>query len=121
MQFNLIRLGVKKSIQLVHKWVAEEKLEEIYLSFDIDALDAQYASATGTAESEGLALDFACEIINSLSKVIQVTGADLVEVAPWINSPIKPLGQLEPATTLNSSAIVLQKIEEQLCITNFQR
>lgn len=80
----------------VHKWGAEKTyqkiaaqykrlgVEEIYISFDIDALDEKYASATGTPEKEGLLPTDCAAIIRMLASEFKITGADLMEVAPHV-------------------------------------
>jgi agmatinase len=62
-------------------------IEKLYISFDIDALDEQYASATGTPEKGGLDPHESMTIINKLLNHFELTGADMVEVAPFINYP----------------------------------
>jgi agmatinase len=59
-------------------------VEEIYISFDIDALDMQYAAATGTPEKSGLLPTDCAAIIMGLASQFQITGADLMEVAPYV-------------------------------------
>ena len=59
---------------------------EMYVSFDIDALDAKYASATGTPEEDGLSPDVCARIIEEVSTHIPVASADMVEVAPFLNT-----------------------------------
>ena len=80
----------------VNKWGAEKVykklkthysklgVEEIYISFDIDALDIKYASATGTPEPEGLIPTDCAAIISMLSQDFKITGADMMEVAPYV-------------------------------------
>ncbi len=82
-----------------------EKLgvQELYLSVDIDALDSEYASATGTAEANGL---FPHEIIQILQTLkasdLVITAADLVEVAP-------PLAK-ENDETLSWAQLILEQM-----------
>lgn len=91
------QLGVEQYwAQEINKWGAEkvylklknhyQKLgvEEIYISFDIDALDTKYAAATGTPEDGGLRPSDCAVIISMLSKDFKITGADLMEVAPYV-------------------------------------
>lgn len=59
-------------------------ISEIYVSFDIDALDKSYASATGTPEDEGLEPHECLEIMKALEAEFPISGADLVEVAPFV-------------------------------------
>lgn len=72
-------------------------IDEIYITFDIDALDSSIASATGTPEKEGLYLEDVLIAIAIFRASFPITGADLVEVAPLVN----PNHQLnEPESTL---------------------
>ena len=59
-------------------------VEEMYVSFDIDALDKSFAAATGTPEDEGLAPHECLQIMQELEKDFPISGADLVEVAPFV-------------------------------------
>tara|TARA_X000000950_G_C13824498_1_gene623392 strand:+ start:361 stop:1464 length:1104 start_codon:yes stop_codon:yes gene_type:complete len=63
----------------------EQHVEEIYISVDIDALDEQYASATGTPEENGLSPEMPIRILEPILEEFKATGADLVEVAPWVH------------------------------------
>lgn len=73
-------------------------VEEVYISFDIDCLDKQYAGATGTPESGGLSPHEPMVIMQELFENFKITGADMVEIAPQVKgSDIK---QIEPETTL---------------------
>ena len=60
-------------------------MDEVYVSFDIDAIDETYASATGTPEKDGLGPELPPMILTPILKEFKLTGADLVEVAPWIH------------------------------------
>lgn len=61
-------------------------IEELYVSFDIDALDAHFAAATGTPEPDGLNPEQALLILSELNKHFNITGADMVEIAPFLNT-----------------------------------
>ncbi len=91
-------LGVEQYwAQEVKKWGAEKTykklkahytalgIEELYVSFDIDALDMKFASATGTPEPEGLLPTDCAAIITMLARDFKITGADLMEVAPYVS------------------------------------
>jgi agmatinase len=69
--------------QIIAK-LKDQKIDEIYVSFDIDALDAEYASSTGTPESGGLSPHECTTIIDMLRKELPITGADMMEIAPFI-------------------------------------
>ena len=74
---------------MVNEVIAKLKannIEELYVSFDIDALDAHYAAATGTPEPDGLSPEQAVLIISELAKEFKITGADMVEIAPFLNT-----------------------------------
>jgi agmatinase len=94
------------------QYLKKEKIDEVYISFDIDALDAKYASATGTPESEGLEPHTCIKLIEEISKVCKVTGADVVEVAPFVQSNLKSKLTPEPDTTIESASLIARKILE---------
>ncbi len=82
-------------------------VKKLYLSFDIDAIDMQYASATGTPEKDGL-MPFECLVIlNLISKEIPIIAADLVEVAPFVFYPEMKGKVIEPETTLDSALSII--------------
>lgn len=67
----------------VEEIVAPLRGRPVYVTFDIDALDASVMPATGTPTPEGLSFPFALEILRrACSAAGSVVGADLVEFAP---------------------------------------
>lgn len=85
----------------------QEKIDELYVTFDIDALDASLASATGTPEAGGLLLEDVLIAIALFRAAFPISGADLVEVAPMVNA----LNQSnEPESTL----LAAKRISEAL-------
>ena len=66
-------------------YLTTQRIEEVYITFDIDAMDEQLASATGTPEPDGLHLRHVYELLEAIPDECRVTGADLVEVAPWVS------------------------------------
>jgi len=54
----------------------------IYISLDIDVMDAGLMPATGTPEPGGLTFDEVCTVLRAATDAGQVVGADLVELAP---------------------------------------
>ena len=54
----------------------------VYISFDVDGLDASLMPATGTPEAGGLFFLEACEFLRAVARTGNVVGADLVELAP---------------------------------------
>jgi agmatinase len=76
--------GVEKTLKKIVKHFKKLGVEEIYISFDIDALDEKYAAATGTPEKAGLLPPDCAAIIRLLAREFKITGADLMEVAPFV-------------------------------------
>jgi agmatinase len=76
--------GVEKTYGRIKNHFIKIGVKEIYISFDIDALDEKYAAATGTPEKEGLLPSDCAAIIRLLSKDFKISGADLMEVAPYV-------------------------------------
>jgi agmatinase len=62
--------------------VAPLKGRPVYLTFDIDALDASEMPATGTPTPGGLSYCQALAILRQAAQAGNVVGADLVELAP---------------------------------------
>ena len=67
-------------------YLRKEKIEELYVSFDIDALDSSFASATGTPEPNGLSPHDPMVILQELSKEFPISGADMMEIAPFLQT-----------------------------------
>jgi agmatinase len=66
----------------IAQMVAPLKGRPVYLTFDIDALDASEMPATGTPTPGGLSYWQALAILRRASHAGNVVGADLVELAP---------------------------------------
>ena len=75
----------------------------VYISFDIDGLDAAYAPGTGTPEAGGLTSIQGLEIIRGC-RGLDVIGGDLVEVSP----PYDPFG--------NTAMLASNLLYEMLCV-----
>lgn len=105
--------GTQKIAQLITEKLKSHQVDELYLSFDIDALDTEYASSTGTPENHGLFPHEACELIELISKQASFQSCDLVEVSPFLNTGEAKMSP-EPETTLLSSKIIFQKMLEVL-------
>lgn len=82
-------------------------VEEIYISFDVDALDPQYLSCTGTAEAHGLFPHHVISIVKALSQQFLISSLDVAEFAPFINQPNIARAQLEPDTSLLTLRTIL--------------
>lgn len=72
------------------KWNLKEiasnfKGKNVYVTFDIDGLDASLMPATGTPEPGGLFWDDVMPIIREVAKVSNFVGADVNELAPKAN------------------------------------
>lgn len=78
------KAGVEKTYAKIRDHFQHLGIKEIYVSFDIDALDQKYAAATGTPEEDGLLPSDCSAIIKLLAKDFSITGADLMEVAPYV-------------------------------------
>jgi agmatinase len=104
----------------VRKWGAEKTVEklrahyhrlgvrELYVSFDIDALDEKYAAATGTPEKDGLLPTDCAVIVRKLAEEFAVTGADLMEVAPYVlPEGVEPRDQAASLTVAGDVARLL--------------
>lgn len=76
--------GAEKTYKKISAQYKKLGIEEVYVSFDIDALDEKYAAATGTPEKEGLLPTDCAAIIRMLANDFKITGADLMEVAPYV-------------------------------------
>ncbi len=105
-------LGTDGVIQKTINYLRSQNIEEVYISFDIDALDSSYASSTGTPEHGGLDPKTCIQIIEEISTCCSVTAGDLVEVAPFVSSTHKNKNTIEPDTTVQSAALISQKIIE---------
>ncbi len=78
------KLGIEKTAKKIIAGYKKLGIDELYISFDIDALDIKYASATGTPEKAGLLPSDCAAIIRMVSQEFKITGADLMEVAPFV-------------------------------------
>lgn len=95
-------MGVKKIASDILQQLKADNINELYVSFDIDALDENYASATGTPEPNGLAPEDCMEIMRLLANEIPITGADMMELAPFTDSLGK--GEISTKTTFTVAA-----------------
>ncbi|WP_206484158.1 arginase family protein [Thalassotalea sp. G2M2-11] len=104
--------GVAPVITSILTQLKEQAIDELYVSFDIDALDDAFASATGTPEPDGLTPDEAMEILTSLAAQYPITGADMMEIAPFTDSSGK--GAESAKTTLKAGADISAFLIEQM-------
>jgi len=104
--------GVEPMIDNILAQLTEQSIDELYVSFDIDALDDSFASATGTPEPDGLSPDEAIQILKSLAEKFPITGADMMEIAPFTDSSGK--GAISSETTLTVGAEISAFLIEQM-------
>ena len=97
-------LGATKLAQLITTQLKSDSVDELYVSFDIDALDESFAGSTGTPEPNGLTPDFCLETLKYLNSSHPITGADMVEIAPFLNTNKNEENQ--SVTTLKSAALI---------------
>ncbi|MBP7710005.1 MAG: agmatinase [Rickettsiales bacterium] len=64
------------------KIVAPLKGRPVFLTFDLDGFDSSLMQATGTPEPGGVMWEDALDIIREASKIANIVGADVVELAP---------------------------------------
>ena len=64
------------------KIVAPLKGRPVFLTFDLDGFDSSLMQATGTPEPGGVMWGDALDIIRAASKISNIVGADVVELAP---------------------------------------
>src|SRR5437667_20991 len=66
------------------KWqpVLSALTEEVYVTFDLDALDPSVLPATGTPEPGGLDWYEAVDLLRAVSERASIVGFDIVELAP---------------------------------------
>ena len=79
-------LGEEKVIENILAQLANQNIDELYISFDIDAIDASFASSTGTPEPDGLMPEEAMQILQAITAEYPITGGDIMEVAPFTDS-----------------------------------
>ncbi|HAZ14287.1 MAG: arginase [Bdellovibrionales bacterium GWA2_49_15] len=104
--------GAAKIAQKIITHYKKIGIEDLYLSFDIDALDSRFAGATGTPEPAGLFPHEAAVIIGEVARHFQIAGADLTEVAPFVKS--SEVISLEPTTTLLYAKLIANLILEKM-------
>ena len=91
-------IGIEKVIDNILQQLAQQNIDELYVSFDIDAIDDSFASATGTPEPNVLMPEEAMQILRAIAKKYPITGADMMEIAPFTDS--SGLGVISQENTL---------------------
>ncbi|MFD2165954.1 arginase family protein [Thalassotalea euphylliae] len=105
-------VGIERVINNIKAQLADQEIDELYVSFDIDALDAEFASATGTPEEDGLTPEEAMAVIKSLAALYPITGADMMEIAPFTDSSGR--GAISSEQTLKVGAEISAFLIEQM-------
>ncbi len=104
--------GVDVIIENILAQLSNENIDELYVSFDIDALDDSFASATGTPEPDGLTPAESMQILKALAARYPITGADMMEIAPFTDS--SGLGIASQEKTLNAGAEISAFLLEEM-------
>ena len=104
--------GAEPIAELIKQDLIKKGVEELYVSFDVDALDSTYVSATGTPEPDGLLPHEPIMILNKLLEAAPITGADIMEIAPFIGRKEDPDHGL--TSTLMVSASISRFLLEAL-------
>lgn len=102
---EIMQEGAFEIAQKIITSLKKDHIEELYISFDIDALDALYAPATGTPEAEGLSPFESILIIEQLAKHFPITGADMMELAPFVRNEFNQDSSTKDTTFLVASQI----------------
>ncbi|OUR59759.1 arginase [Colwellia sp. 39_35_sub15_T18] len=105
-------LGIKQVIDNILAQLAEQNIDELYVSFDIDAIDDSYASATGTPEPDGLMPIEAMQILRAIAAKYPITGADMMEIAPFTDSSGQ--GEISRDKTLKVAGEISAFLIEQI-------
>jgi agmatinase len=107
--------GVNSIVEKIKKQLDKDSIDELYVSFDIDALDEKFASATGTPEPDGLNPSEALDIIAALGKSYKISGADMMEIAPFTD--VSGRGKKSCDTTLaiaaDISALLIKEMSKR--------
>ncbi len=105
------KMGLQKTYEKIRNHYQKLKITELYISFDIDALDEKYAAATGTPEKGGLLPSDSAALIRLLAQDFKITGSDLMEVAPYVwPEGVEPRDQQSSLTVAGDMAKVLLSV-----------
>lgn len=104
--------GVEAVIEKIITQLKADNIDEVYVSFDIDALDESFASATGTPEPDGLSPNEAMQILRAVAAQCPITGADMMEIAPFTDST--GLGEVSRDRTLAAGAEISAFLIEEM-------
>jgi agmatinase len=65
--------------------------DEVYITFDIDALDPSLVPGTGTPEPGGLGWYDAIDLLTEVARHKTIIGCDVVELSPLLESHVSPV------------------------------
>lgn len=107
---DIDRMGITNIVSetLIH--LDKTGTKNIHLSFDIDALDPQDASATGTPVRGGLTLREGMTLCEMLHRTGRLRSMDLVEVNPRLGDKTEVATTVESANFLIYSALGLRNL-----------
>lgn len=83
---DIDELGIKEVVRQTMERINPNGDRPIHVSFDIDAVDPNYAPSTGTAVPDGLTMPESLYIANSVAASGCLTGLDMVEINPRLGS-----------------------------------
>ncbi len=92
-------MGINKVLQQTLDQLAPQGNEDLHLSFDVDGLDPQFVPATGTPVPGGLHLHDGQQIVNTLTRKMNLISFDVVEVNPMLGQNEQDL-EMTAASTL---------------------
>lgn len=106
--------GVEKTYKKIKDQYEKLGVKEVYISFDIDALDEKYAAATGTPERNGLLPSDCAALIRLVANDFRISGADLMELAPFVLPEGVELRDQQSAITVagDMARILLEVLEK---------
>lgn len=108
---DVLNQGPQEISKQIIKQFNDRGIKDVYISFDIDAIDSEYASATGTPETGGIRPHEASVIIDTVAPEFNIVGADMVELAPFINHHgSKPSLSPEPNSTFEVAGLLSDKM-----------
>lgn len=111
--YDILENGADAVAVDVVEYLQRKNIDELYITFDIDCLDATIAGATGTPETDGLTVSDVSVILQKLASQFAITGADMMEVAPFIcHDPVNAVK--EQKSTLDAAAKVSALLVEML-------
>ena len=103
-------MSVDSLCEQLLNYLSKRNIQELYVTVDIDVLDNSAAAATGTPEPGGLDPNTLKTVIKVLGQSFKISGADIMEVAPFSIPPNTPKREDEPKRTLFNAASIAQSL-----------